>query len=268
MAEIELTYRSRPWGLYEKSRLIDFPSKLSDLSYKQFILLANITGDVNENEFLADFLNIPRRICRKLSANQKLYLFELFETYEKSKFMDKVIIDKFRFQHVTYLGPSDKFSNVTFGEFCFADTHFLDYINEENEEALNKFIAVLYRPERKVDVNDEEFNGDWRVNFTSHHTMKRAETLTAFYPPLKKAIVLNYSKIRAWLEEAYPYVFPKEEKKQKEGDKEQKKQSWLPVLENMAGNDIINLEKYSNLPLHQALRYLNNRIRDYYKGKN
>jgi len=264
MANIKLTYRPWPWWPYEKNREIVFPAKLSDLTFIQFVLIANITADIDENTFLADFLGIPKRIVNKLSANQKLYLFELFEVYQDSEFINKVIIDKFHFQYVTYLGPSDKLGNIIFGEFCFADTYFLDYINNDDNDALNKFIAVLYRPMKHVDVNDEDFNGDWRVKFNTYHTNKRAETLADLYPQLKQAIVFNYRKIRAWLEVSYKYVFPKAEEKPK---KETKPMSWLPILENMASNDIINLDKYSQLPLHNALRHLDNRIMEYYKGK-
>ncbi|MCD4681126.1 MAG: hypothetical protein K8S00_12145 [Bacteroidales bacterium] len=264
MTTVQLKYRPFKIVPHLKQREVDFPDTLSGLSYAQFVLLANLESETNENSFLSRFLGVPKRIVRQLSDNQKLYLFELFEVYNNSRFIDKVIIDKFYFQNVMYLGPADKLSNVSFGEFCFADTHFLDYINNDNQDALNKLIAVLYRPEKKVDVTAEDFNGDWRIRFNTHHTQKRADSFAAMYPPLKKAIVFNYIKLRSWLEPIYPYVFPKSGEDSK---KKVKHHSWLPVLENLVGNDIINLDRYTEVLLHTALRNLDTRLRDYYKSK-
>lgn len=107
---------------------------------------------------------------------------------------------------VTYFGPTDKFANIDFWEYCKADTYFSRYQSSGNNNEFAKFLACFYRvanPNKK----EVEETGNKRIRFNDNHILKNANPFRQIDPVLRVAITLNYVALKQWLMGVFPEVF-------------------------------------------------------------
>lgn len=145
--------------------------------------------------------------------------------------------------------PQHKLDALTWEQFIYVDTYFHDFMGEENDENLNKFIAHLYL--RKNEVFDHSL------------CLVRAKSkiITSMPHTTKTAIMINYRLIYEWLCSIYPLIFHKTTI-----NKEQKTKKfnpgWIRVHEAIVGDDLLNYEKYGKLHLHNVLRFITSKIKE------
>ena len=85
----------------------------------------------------------------------------------------------------TYYGPSDQFTNITFGEYNDALRLFLQFNVSADIDLLYKIAAILYRPKKPFHFILSKLNnydGDIRIQYNSSHIDKRANQLK--YAPM------------------------------------------------------------------------------------
>lgn len=108
----------------------------------------------------------------------------------------------------TLCGPANGLTNLVFDEFIEAETNYFSYQNTQNEAFLNKFIAVLYRPEKSSkEQSSLTYNGDVRVSFNSALTEKYAAITAKFSSAHKQAICYWYEGCKHFIMQTYPRVF-------------------------------------------------------------
>ena len=258
MRKVTISYR--PFRRLKYTRYIhgNFPSTWEETNPKQLIAIAClIKRSISDAQFLSIMTGLSKKNINKLDDYQRFQLIELFDTFHSDKPYNEFIIERLDCKGTLLVRPKAKLKGVTFGQFIFMDTHFIDYQQSANIEDLNRFIAAAYLPygqrfaEHIIDAN--------------HKWVAKTDLLT------REAIVINYHLIRDWLSEVYPRVFQKksEETKTKQKTKKQKPDanSWIKVFDGLVGDDIINEDNYANLPLHNVLRHLTNQIKSTAKMK-
>jgi hypothetical protein len=157
------------------------------------------------------------------------------------------ILKKLELKNKSFYGPRDRFSNMTFGQFIYADMMFMAYFDSQDELVLNKFFAALY-----LEGEKEEFSTD-RAN-------ERVESLSQLSLFEKKGIVFNYANVRQWISEKYKFVFPeKDDKTTNEIHFGKHQGGWMSIRRNLAG-DVLNLEKIDKVLLHDVLGDLNEKM--------
>lgn len=246
MKEVVLKYR--PVGFIPVYRTIkrNIPDGWHEINGS---LLQTITKflhlAISETDLLAELFHINKWLAKKLNRYYKYKLFELFEFITKLNPYHSFAIKKLG----NLKAPSDKLKGVTFGCFIFADTFYNDYCQNNKPEDLDKFISCLYR----------------NVPFDENDIDKRAGYIKKIPFITRQAVFLNYSLIKQWLSEQYPLLFHRtyddEEETKKKKKKTENKTSWIPIFESLVGDDIVNSDKYANLPVTQVLRFLNNSIK-------
>jgi hypothetical protein len=99
-----------------------------------------------------------------------------------------------------YYGPSEGLQDCSFCEYRMAYTHFKSYMNSEQEEDLDKMIAVLYRPRKAflwLRKRLPGYDGHRRQSFTSKSNPvlfeKRVERISLLPMPVKYGIFLFFS---------------------------------------------------------------------------
>ncbi|SFC93194.1 hypothetical protein SAMN05421780_1139 [Flexibacter flexilis DSM 6793] len=161
-----------------------------------------------------------------------------------------------------FVGPADTLANLSFAEFINADTHFLRFLQTQDESHLNALCATLYRPQRE-DFNPDapDTNGDPREVFNDNLVATRAQTFATLLKGEKAAILYFFMGCRNEIEKQYPWIFKKtdEEKTESEG--------WVGVWLQMAGNKFGDAEKTANTNLHWILTELNIMMRNYFETK-
>ncbi|MCF6356536.1 MAG: hypothetical protein L3J54_01910 [Draconibacterium sp.] len=257
MRKITIQYSQFKWIKYSRYHTGNFPSEWNETSPKQLIAIACLMKrSISDIQFLSIMTGLSKRIIKKLDDYQRFQLIELFDTFHSDKPYNEFIIEKIDCKNTMLFNPKPKLKNITFGQFIFMDTHFVNYQQSSDITDLNKFIAAVYLP------FNERFTEEIIDN--NYPLIAKIDLIT------KEAIAINYHLIRDWLCETYPLVFQKQEKNNKDElskNREQKtipkqnNNSWIKILDNIVGDDIINQDKYTNLSLHNTLRYLSEKIK-------
>jgi hypothetical protein len=106
-------------------------------------------------------------------------------------------------------GPRQRFRNLRFLEFMFADAYFVAYARDTTQgQWLDQLVAVLYRPQRRpYRPRALDYNGDRRQAFNPEHVAARVALLTHLPLVEKLAIVTWYRGCRLELERDFPRVF-------------------------------------------------------------
>ena len=251
MNTIKIYYRPFPLIRYQKQVTVNCPDSFSELSPKQFIAIANLLrGIITEIQFLRILTGIPKRVMRLLTPFDKYKLSELtqpfFELRPYHEFFLKYIASG------DLLCPKNKLKNISFSQFIFADSYFSSYSQNNDPDDLYKLIASLYLPQGRI--------FDEKVIDENLHLAKKTDAETL------QAIAINYQLIREWLALAYPLIFSKEDNKPSKVTPAAST-NWVKVFDALVGDDIVNHDKYADMPLHTAFRYMTSRIKDNMKRK-
>ncbi|NQU51638.1 MAG: hypothetical protein HQ522_03770 [Bacteroidetes bacterium] len=257
MRKVTIQYRPFRWLKFTRHIIGNFPSKWEETNPKQLIAIACLTKQtISDVQFLSIMTNLSKRTIKKLDDYQRFQLINLFDTFQSDKPYNDFIIQKLDCKQTILHAPKAKLHNLSFGQFIFIDTHFTNYQESSDTTDLNKFIAAAYLPfgqrfaEHIIDIN--------------HKSVDNLDLLT------KEAVVINYHLIRDWLTQVYPLVFSSHQDSTSEVSEDVKKQkpkkrtdsnSWIKVYENIVGDDIVNENKYADLPIHTILRFLSNKIK-------
>jgi len=177
--------------------------------------------------------------------------------FEEQDF-NRWIIRSVQMNKKQYYGPKSNFSYMLFGEFIVADMLFMNYFDSENEDILNKFIAVLYR-QKKANF-DFKSGGDIREVFNSEFLDSRAILVRRLSSITKQSILFNYAGVRYWLTKKYPAVFGSDKKTDKRAiEFGNNRAGWMNIRRNLAGS-VFKLEKVDNLLLSDVLAELNEKM--------
>jgi len=152
----------------------------------------------------------------------------------------------------TWYGPSASFSNLLFGEFIFADTFFVLYTLRGQEQLLDQFLTVLYRPVRR-DASPEraDWTGDVRLPFNEHQLESRTPRVAKVPPIQKLAVLAWYRGCRAQLAQEFPDVFVAAE--QDAGAGARQAPDWGRVLRKLSGGAFGAVQQTASQPLRLLL---------------
>jgi hypothetical protein len=224
------------------------PSGWNEINEKMMVTIVKYYNrTVSEDTLMIELFGFSKRMVQRLNNFYKFKLFDLFDfiaVFDASQdFVIKNLGDM--------KAPKAGLRGVKFGCFILGDTYFQDYIKDKKEEDLDRFIAAFY--------GGKDFDED---NFE-----RTVAKVNKFPLETREAIVINYIMIKKWFVEKYKNLFKKTEedtddKKKPAVLKEKKVSGWLPIFDALVGDDIVNREKYFDLPVNEALRFLNNRIKN------
>ena len=236
--------------------IIQVPEEWIELTGPQFaICCKTYIEPVTDIEFISEFFGIEKSLAKRLDKFQQYKLIELAGFIANPKAM----VDFFYLKEIPDTGlqaPGKHLRDVTFEQFMIFDSLFFDYMNEQKDNLLTKFIATLYLNENEKVTG---FNIDQRVNFISENVDKSTQY----------AIFLNYTFIRKWLSKPYPWLFgfkeedPDEPEKKNLRPKKPNRPDWNAILYGLIGDDIIHYEEYRQIPCTVAFRTINKRIQTY-----
>lgn len=221
------------------------PERLADLSPAQFIYLASFTGADMTEENMMLITNYFLGTMADPLYDFPAEIVDLVVRLLAQKTCSKVFIHEYKDYH----SPADHFRNVRIGEFAFADTY---YIKSFTDQAyMDKFIATIYR---EKDSNKDKMVGDIRQDFNEKLIDTNAEKVAAWNMKVKKAIILNYRYIRAWLEELYPYLFMPED-----NTSNGIQLGWDHFIRSLCMGDLTKLDQVKDLLIHNVFAEINER---------
>lgn len=156
-----------------KGKDLNFPSSLNELTQEQFLFVAShfMNGFHKNEEELEDLNEFRLSLLHKLTgltwpkftnlskdeiADMMTYTDFVFGDFD----LDVCLFQKFKHKGRTYHGPDKQFERFTFLELGRADSYFVQYIQERDEESLLKLLAVLYRPKHLFSRKKKEYTDE------------------------------------------------------------------------------------------------------------
>ena len=241
-----------PFMLFKRKAIGRAPSSWEELTEKQFIAISKIVhGADPDYRFLSTLTGINKELLRKLTPYSILKLSQEIDFIGKAGILySKFIISELFWMGAQCIAPKPKLEGITFGQFIFLDAYYRDWSDFKQESALNKFVASLY-----LHKNEK---------FSSDLIDSRLVLIERVNPDIKKAIAFNWGLVIVWLQKAYPLIFREQEEleEQPANGKTQPNNGWISIYESIVGDDLINREKYAELPLHSVLRHLTKKYKE------
>ncbi len=242
--DISITY---PFLIFKRKASGKAPTSWEELTERQFIAISRtIHGSAPDFRFLSVLTGIDQSLLKKLHP------FDLLKLTEGIEFVGKAGNSHFEFiireiAGTDFVCPKPKLGAMTFGQFIFADAYYNDWMATKNETALTNFVASIYL------LTGEKFD--------SETIPERVWTIINLDIDIRKAIAFNYGLILVWLQKCYPLIF-----QESSGDgiaqKPQSQSGWLKLFDSLVGEDLINRDRYADLPVHTVFRHLTTKYKD------
>lgn len=207
-----------------KNLVFDLPESFDEMSSKdffQFIKVSDSTTDTNAVKLamLLHFAGFKKwnwknnNIFKTINEEQIHGLCTCLSWITAPFIYTEQRLPKFRIGFQTYYGPSSNLLNCKLDEVSqahasYCNIHSADKINEDE---LNLFLAILYRPRPLLWFILKHFpstnTGDCRSKFSLPLAIKRAKKFKKLPLHFKTYVVRLYSAVNAELPELYPHVF-------------------------------------------------------------
>jgi hypothetical protein len=248
MTNVTITYRPFLFPFAFKFKR-EVPAGWSEVGENLMLVVTKYYNrKASEDALICELFGIKKWIVKRLAGYYKYKLFELFLFIKELNATRDFVIKEIG----ELRSPKSGLKGLPFGHFIYGDTFFSDYMRDGGEENLNRFIAAFYGGK-----DFDEDNLDALLDEIKKTCLEKRE-----------AVAVNYIMVKKWITEKYKYVFRKpevEDEKDKKVPAILRKQKviggWVNIFDAMVGDDIVNREKYLELPVNEALRYLDNRIR-------
>lgn len=245
MKSVRLQYKTL--GITRKISAL-LPERWDELTTNQLVLISrNYITTVDETEILCGMLGIKKSIAARLDDFQRFCIAMELDFMDNFKPHYAFVIRKLNGLNA----PRPRLEGMCFGQFMFVDTYYEVSIMSDDSGQLDKFIACLYLPEGE--------------QFSEKLIEDRADFVKLFFKLEEKtAISLNYRLVKEWICERYPLLFrkPVAEPVQTKRVNQEKGSNWVKVYESLVGDDIVNQDKYSALPVHTVFRYLTTKLKE------
>lgn len=255
----DITFEYRHWGLKKVLRS-KIPQTLEEADERQFAaLIAYSQGAMNEAEFFKMFLGVNDDILARLDPWQLYVLAENISSMWKLQATDRFFLDTLCLQAtqketaMVLQAPAAKLKGMPFQQFMTVDQFWQWYVYTERTEYLYAMAAALYLPQGKTFFETDNSS-------VAQQLQERTERWKL------DGIALNWTLIREWLSDIYPFLFPKAPS---EGEKKQKQRpgSWLTIFDALVGDDFARIDSYKQLETMDVIRLVNRRIKAQQKIK-
>ncbi|NNV57365.1 hypothetical protein [Limnovirga soli] len=242
---------------YDKTKTILLAEK-DDLTSKQFIALADVLNaqynDIAISLDKALFALYSKSLLRFLltppDIRQRCYE-HIGWVFEKLS-ITKQLIPQYRHRFTTLYGPASDFDNLRLSEFHHSEHAYHKIIHsetmEDELEALNELVAVLYRePKPNYDVQRNS-DGDCRKPFKPADTDYYIKKVARWPLVVKQAILIWYDSCREDLRDSYPEAF-KSSGTETTGDYYE---GLFGLIRSLSGNKYGTFQDTENLFVHNA----------------
>jgi hypothetical protein len=248
MINIAVTENGPWWRKNKKIHHLSHPGHWDEVTPLQMAAIGQLmTGEIKEEKLLSAFLSTTPRLVKKLDEYLRYRLSEQMAFMDSKEALDHIIITDLKGRKA----PEGKLKDLTFGEFMFIDTFFIDYSAYStlriDQDLLRKLVACLFRKPKKG--KRPPFEGKTDDRWTEKLKPWQMQ-ITAF----------NYGLIRVWLEKAFPLVFAAKNHIEQNTETTQKNNGWVDVFDSIVGEDIIHSKDYAKMPVMEVLRFLNKQI--------
>ncbi|MCK9399614.1 MAG: hypothetical protein M0Q51_06420 [Bacteroidales bacterium] len=155
-------------------------------------------------------------------------------------------------------GPADFIKDVIGIEYAKADAAFLAFCSTADPLYLNDLVGILYRRKKwywRIEKLFSDKVNSVRMNYTDLQYMQNSHNAFSLSLQIKYAVFLFFQGCRNDLLFRYPYVFSSD------GAEHPDSTGWAGVFRALTNENIVDINKVMELPIHTILFDLNEKIR-------
>jgi len=206
-------------GHRPRSGKFNLPENWNEVPEHQYPFLADIYLSPEEtiaqriSKTVKAFLLLTskkKRLIAQLNSRQVSGLLPEIDWVFDQLDITRNLLPKLKLQKRWYYGPADELKNMRFGEWCIADTLFVEYSKHSSDAILNRLTACLYRPQGTGNdfiPGKETYRGDMREKFNDSLLDSRELLMAQLPAVVKKGIFLWFASCRQRLISTYDKVF-------------------------------------------------------------
>lgn len=195
-------------NLFFKDRCYQIPESWNELSQKQLLKCADLL-----NKSFSEYTMLTS-IFHCLAQMRAFTFFSI----PKDKLYDCINLVSWIIQGVTlteqripfyqgFYGPKKELENLRLKEFAMTELLYLQFRNDNNIDALNELISILYRPGKKGYNIKLDVDGDIRVAYNSHVVPFYKRKVSKWPIKVKLSIAFFYEGCRNNFTNNYKEVF-------------------------------------------------------------
>jgi hypothetical protein len=155
-------------------------------------------------------------------------------------------------------GPADFIKDVIGIEYAKADAAFLAFCSTADPLYLNDLVGVLYRRKKwywRIERLFSDKINSVRMRYTDLQSRRNSHNASSVSLKVKYAVFLFFQGCRNDLLLRYPFVYSSE------GEQQPDSSGWAGVFRALTNENIVDIDKVMELPIHTILFDLNEKIR-------
>ena len=237
------------------------PTTWNELSEKQLIQVAGLLNSQLSSPY--EFRIKAVQILAKLNLMQVFALGELLvDLYPFVEFLEKEIeltsnrIESIKAKRQRFFGPIGNFETLTAGEWTEADEAYMDYSSNQNSDALNRLMAILYRDRQKgMWKGSSKWAGDYRIPYMEATVNTRIEAMQRVPIGTKLAVLLWWKGCRREWEQVFERVFK---------DKSEGPESfgWAETVLKLSGSEFGSEKETRTTPMYKLMLKMEVTLKD------
>jgi len=172
--------------------------------------------------------------------------------------LPRITVRRSLFSRLHLYGPADQLRDVIAVEYAKADKAFLAYCETGDPDQLDNLVGALYRPRKwywRLERLFTDKDVSRRMRYTGVRYGRGLYSALSLSLQVKYAVFLFFQGCRNDLLAKYPYVFTPD------GGSDGQSNSWAGVFRALTNENIIDIDRVMELPIHTVLFDLNEKIR-------
>lgn len=260
MRKIEVKYHRPILG--ETTYSVDVPATWNELTTQQLIRVAGLLFS-NQNdiyrfriELLRILMGFKWHHLSILGGERMIDLFPFVKFIEEEIRLTQNKVDQLNLKGIRFFGPIGDFSTLTGDEWTEADEAYIEFSQTQDEAALNRMIAILFRPREKgIWPGHSQWMNDYRVPFSEGSVKNRITYMERVPLTVKLAVLLWWKGCRREWEEVFERVF------QAKGDGPESF-GWQETLLKLSGSEFGDLEKTQKTHMYKLMLKMEVALKD------
>jgi hypothetical protein len=225
----------------------------NELTGEQLIALCQLFV-MNEQREIADLKAM--QILLQIESPKKFWKLNMHVKYEILQHIDwlfdkngltKQLIPEFCSLH----GPASEWDNLTMAEWNACEIYYHLMVTEDDVDAQNKIIAVMYREMKPGYDLKRDPDGDARAAFNANEIDFYTEQIRVWPDEVKMAILTWFDGCRQQMKDLYPELFEGSPTKNEEKDP-----GMFQVIRQLSGQKYGSFKEVEQMSVHVAAREL------------
>jgi hypothetical protein len=260
MTSIEILYHQPLIG--KSCHRVDVPTCWNELSPWQLEQVARLLYSNPDDvykfriELLRILLKLKWHHLLMLKGERLIDLFPFVSFIEKDISLTDNKMEAIKFKEGLLYGPIGDFSTLTAEEWTEADQAYLDFSQTGSDDALNRFVAILFRERvENITPSHPDWKNDYRIPFHEAHVKPRIELFERVDKFWKLAVILWWKGCRSEWEEVFERVF----REKAEGPESF---GWQETILKLSGAEFGDFEKTQTTHMYKLMLKMEVTLKD------